>query len=142
MPDTDDDDVPADTKTVRKLRHEAAGLRVRLKEAEADVERLVTQNAAMQHAEVERIAGEHLVDAQDIWRAQPDVAAYYDDEFQSIVADRVVETAKALASEKPHLAKPNTAPPPSSRPIEGLRSGAMPETKPAPASWSAVIRGG
>jgi hypothetical protein len=32
-----------------------------------------------------------LVDASDIWRAQPDLSAYCDEEFHEITRDRVVE---------------------------------------------------
>lgn len=138
----DDVDEPQTIEQARKLRSENRALRSRLHTAEDDLASAVTRLAAMEHAEVERIAGEHLVDASDIWRAQPDMQAYYDDEFKTIVGDKVVETAKALAAEKPHLARPQNAPPPTNRPIEGLRSGAAPEDKPPAPSWYTALRGG
>jgi len=136
-------DEPLTLAEARKLRRESAGLRRRLHDAEEQIGAEAARETAHQRAEVERIAAEHLVDASDIWRAQPDLSAYCDEEFHEITRDRVVETAKALAAEKPHLARPQQiSPPPTSRPIEGLKSGAMPDEKPAPVGWSAVIRGG
>ena len=82
-----------------------------------------------------------LVEGQDIWRAQPDMDAFIDEQFHEITRDRVVETAKQLASEKPHLARPNVSPPPSQQPIESLRPGASPEVKPKPTTWAGALRG-
>ncbi len=48
--------------------------------------------------------------------------------------ETVVEAAKRLAAQRPHLAKPTADRPPSDRPIERLRPGASPETKPKPIS--------
>jgi hypothetical protein len=141
--DTIDDAVldPRTKEALRKLRNENRSLRTRLRSTETDYEAAATQLAAAQHAEVKRIAAEVLVDPSDLWRAGVDMTTFVDDEFKSIVADRVVETAKALAAEKPHLAKPPTAPPPSNRPIESLRSGARPEEKPPAPTWATAIRG-
>lgn len=137
-----DDDSPLDLAAARKLRSENKSLRDRLRTTETDLEAAVTRLAAAQHAEVERLAAEHLVDPSDIWRAQPDLAAFTDEEFRSITADRVVETAKALIAEKPHLAKPVTpTAPPTDRPIEGLRSGARPEATPTETTWAQALRG-
>src|SRR5262245_28165283 len=144
-----DDNEPADMATVRKLRRENAGLRERahtaeerahaLEESYGEAAAIVT---SMQRAEVERLASSVLHDPGDLLAHQPDLASYYDDEFKTITADKVVEAAKALAAQKPHLGKPPAvAPrPPTDRPIESLRSGAMPDAdKPKPITWSSVL---
>ena len=136
-----DDDEPIDMAAVRKIRREAANLRARMHELEEQLGAAAARETARDRAEVERIAGEHLVDPGDIWRAQPDLTAYYDGEFHEITRDRVIETAMALAREKPHLARPQAAPPPTDRPLEGLRSGAAPEVKEQPISWSSALHG-
>lgn len=142
VPDTDDVEVPDTIEAARKLRSENRSLRQRLHTAEADVEKLVTQQAAWQRAEIERTAAEVLVDPADVWRIDPDTQqSFYDQEFGEISVDGVVSAAKKLASEKPHLAKPNTAPPPSKQPIEGLRGGASPEPKKTETTWSSALRG-
>ena len=140
-PEPEADDGPMTLAEAKKLRRENQSLRTRLHESEEQIGAAAAREAARDRAEVERIAAEHLIDATDIWRAQPDLAAYYDSEFHEITKDRVVETAKALAAEKPHLAKPNTAPPPTDRPIEGLRTGSAPEPKQESFSWSSALRG-
>ena len=138
----DDDELdPRARAAMQKLRRENQSLRTRMHEYEETLGAAAARETARDRAEVERIASEHLVEAADIWRAQPDIQAFYDDEFHQITRDRVVETAKALVAEKPHLARPNTAPPPSDRPIEGLRPGARAEEKPQPVTWSSALRG-
>jgi hypothetical protein len=141
IPTADDDtaaddslNLPQNLDQARKLRSENKALRERAQTAE-------TRLAAAHHADVERIAGEILIDPTDVWTAQPDMSAFYDDEFGQITADKVVAVAKELAAAKPHLAKPPSAPPPTDRPIEGLRPGAAPEVKTTTPSWSSAIRG-
>jgi len=131
---------PAAIGEIRKLRKEAQRLRERLRDAETDMERAITQAAAMQRADIERIASEHLADPADLWSVNPDSAELCD-EYGIVDADKVAEAAKGLIADKPHYAaeKPVTAPP-TDRPIENLRS-AMPTRDPAPApSWQQVIR--
>ena len=61
------------------------------------------------------------------------MSAYVDDEFAGMVnADKVVEKVKQLIRDKPHLGKQLSSPPPTNRPIEGLRSGAAPPAEPRP----------
>src|SRR5262245_47758622 len=89
---TDLDETTLDPRTraaLQKARNEAKNLRTRLHAAEADVQKLISQNAAMQHREIERIAGEHLIDPQDIWRAESQ--EFTDSEFNEIIGDRVRE---------------------------------------------------
>jgi hypothetical protein len=143
-------------EAARKLRSEARSLRQRLHAAEdeiakrdaeiakrdTDIERLVTQAAARQRADIEAAAAEVLVDPQDVWRVDPErQQQFYDEQFGEISRDSIMAAAKELAASKPHLARPNATPPPSAQPIEGLRPGASPEVKPKATSWSAALRG-
>jgi hypothetical protein len=144
--DSGDDDAVLDPKMrahLHKLREEARTQRSRALAAEADRERLITQVAAAQHRDAEHVAAEHLIDQTDLWRyTDPDKQReFYDHQFGEIVPDRVAEAAKAIAAQKPHLAKPSTAPPPTDRPIEGLRPGARAEEKPSAPSWASALRG-
>jgi hypothetical protein len=138
-------DTPVTMESLRKMRHEAAGLRAQLKEARATIESLEGATAradALEHAEIERVAAEHLIDGADIWRVDTDTRqSFFDDEFHAITRDRIVEAAKKLASEKPHLGRLPSGPPPSDRPIESLRLGASPEEKSVPITWSSALHG-
>lgn len=147
-PPPDDDAGPQTLDHARKLRSEARNLRERLHateterdELKTDREALITRLAAAERADVLRIAADYLVDPTDIWSAQSDMAAFYDENFEQITADKVVAAAKELVTAKPHLARPNDAPPPTDRPLEGLRGGAVPEAKPKAPTWSEAIRG-
>ena len=155
-PDDDiagDDEQVVDMRGVRRLRAEAKKLRHQLRESEAnrasenakhaaDRESDLARLAALEKAEIERAASAVLVDAEDLWRYVDEATQQtFNDEFGAIVADNVVEAAKKLAADRPHLAKPVVAPPPSAQPIEGLRPGASPESKPKPTSWAAAIHG-
>ena len=137
---------------LQKARREARSLRERLHATEEQVGQLQSQVgeqaaivSAMQLAEIKRLAGDLLHDPDDLIAHQPDMSNYFDEEFTGIVsADRVVEQAKELIRQRPHLGKPPQVapPPPTDRPIEGLKPGATPDTKPsAPVGWSAVIHG-
>ena len=134
-PDPAADDQVVDMAAMKKLRRENASLRKAKQEAEA-------RNAAYEHEAVERAASTVLIDPEDIYRyTDEETRAQFNDEFGAITADKVVETAKALAAERPHLGKPPTARPPSDRPVEGLRAGASPEPeKPAATSWASALR--
>ena len=138
-----DDEAPRDMAAVRRLRAENKRLRHELREEQENRGAAAARLAAERRQEAERIAGEVLVDPADIWRVDAAAQqAFVDDEFGEIVADRVVESAKALAASKPHLARPPSGPPPTDRPLEGLRPGATPDEgmRPAP-TWSTALRG-
>ena len=140
--EVDDDALDPRTRAaLSKLRRENHSLRSRLHESEEQVGAAAARETQRQRADIEAIAAEHLVEGQDIWRAQPDMDAFIDEQFHEITRDRVVETAKQLASEKPHLARPNVSPPPSQQPIESLRPGASPEVKPKPTRGAGALRG-
>jgi hypothetical protein len=156
-PQADDeavDDSLLDARTrevLSKARREAANLRRRLHDAEqraAQVDELQEQlgaaaarEGARDKAEAERIAAESLIDPTDLWAQSADVQRFYDDEFASIVPDKVREATAAIVKAKPHLARPQTAPPPSNRPIEGLRSGARPAEETKPITWASALHG-
>ncbi len=126
----------------RKLRNENKRLRHLLRETEENRASDLARIAAFEKREVERQASALLIDPEDWRHTNAETQQTFNDEFGQIVGDRVVETAKRFAAQRPHLAKPNTAAPPSDRPLEGLRSGAMPsEEKPKPPSWASAIRG-
>jgi hypothetical protein len=139
----DDDDEILDMKAVRKLRSENRNLQSRLHEVQSGYERIVTQHGALLRRGVEQEAEKYLYDANDIWRADPDTQKeFYDEQFGDIIGDRVAEAARAIAASKPHLARPPQGPPPTDRPLEGLRGGASPEDKPPAPSWYTALRGG
>ena len=140
----DDDDAVLDMAAARKLRNENRNLRQRLHAAEtanAELEGAATRLTALEHAEVERIAAQDLIDPSDLWSARPDLQSFYDAEFGQIVPDKVREATQALIAAKPHLAKPNTAAPPSQQPLEGLRPGASPNLQQPTPTWSSALRG-
>ena len=141
-PEPDDVELPRDLEAAKKLRSEAANLRRENRELRADNERLITQAGARQRADIEAAAAEVLVDGADVWRVDPNLQqSFYDEQFGEISTDGVVAAAKKLASEKPHLARPPSAPPPSDRPIEGLRGGASPEPRQTEVTWNSALRG-
>ena len=151
-----DDAAPVDMRAVKRLRSENARLRHRLREAEAnrvtaeegkataeegrasDLARL----AAMEKREVERAAEPYLADPSDLWLHTDEAAQreWVDQQFGEIIPDAVRDAARALVESRPHLARRAT-PPPTAQPLEGLRPGASPESKPKPTSWAAAIRG-
>ena len=126
---------------VRKLRKENANYRTKYREAATDLEAAASQLGAMRHAEIERLAGETLREASDVWQAQPDPAAFLDEEYGTVDPAKVAEAAQSLITEKPHYAADfRVPPPPSDRPIEGLRAGASPtQGQPTQPSWRDVI---
>ena len=134
---------PRARKAMAKLRNEAATNRIRAQEAEAKVAALegaTARLAALEHAEIERVAAEQLIDAGDVWRIDPDTQqSWYDQEFKQLQPDKVRESIETLVAAKPHLARAAT-PPPSARPIEGLRPGASPEHKEKAITWNSALR--
>ena len=141
--DTDSLDLPENLEQARKLRSENRSLLERLKAVEADYEAAASRLAAAQRREIERAAGEVLIDPSDVFRhTEPDTQqAFIDAEFHEVVGDNVMEAAKRIAAQKPHLARPPSGPPPTDRPIESLRRGASPDTTAPPApTWADAIR--
>ncbi|MCQ4365833.1 hypothetical protein KQR54_32990 [Mycobacterium gordonae] len=140
-PADDSLDLPHNLEAARKLRGENRNLRERLRTLEGDFERAITRLDALQTAEVQRVAAEHLVDGTDIWTG-PAALSDFLDEYGVPDAAKVADAAKAITENKPHLAK--AAPvsrPPSDRPVESLRPGATPsDFKPDPQpTWGSAI---
>src|SRR5262249_50664493 len=147
----DDSEPIKDMAAVRRLRSQAQRLRHRLREAEANRQAAedaragdLARLAEYEKREVERAAAQVLIDPEDLMRYTDEATqAEFNDEFGRIVADNVVAAAKRVIAERPHLAKPQAVEkPPTDRPLESLRGGAAPESKPKTPTWSSVLRGG
>jgi hypothetical protein len=140
------DDAPQNLEAARKLRSENRNLRQRLHEAESaakvDVDALTARLAALERAEVERLAAQDLIDPADLWQTDVTAQSFYDDAFTQIVPDKVRDATAALIKSKPHLARPprQATPPPTDRPIESLRPGASPEPRRTEVTWSSALR--
>lgn len=150
-PEVDDDtlDPHALQKELQKVRREAANYRTKLREVEAragtgeDYEATLARLATLERAEVERQAAEVLIDPSDVYRySDPETQqSFFDAQFGSIARDPIIETAKRIASERPHLARDTTPKaPPSQQPLEGLRAGASPESRKTEVSWASALR--
>jgi hypothetical protein len=141
QPQSDSLSLTENLEAAKRLRSENKTQRERAKAAETELEATKAQLAAMRRTEVERLAGAELIDPADLWNAHADVAEFLTDDG-TIDAGLVNEAAQAITAAKPHLAaEKKTSPPPSDRPVEGLRSGATPDTRPSPApTWAEAIR--
>lgn len=132
---------------VRRLKRENQILRARAKTAEQQAADLTARYDAAQRADVIRMAGEHLDDAEDLFRFHdPEAGALMDAlraDDGSIDADLVAEHAARIVEARPKLGvdyRPEPTRPPTDRPIESLRPGATPADTPAAgASWQQVI---
>ena len=122
---------PRARDALRKARNEARNLRTRLRESESTHESDLARLAAHERSVIEQaVKAAGFYDASDFLALHPDTSDFVD-EFHEVVPDRVAEAAKAILDAKPYLGRP-VGPPPTDRPIEGLRSGALPpEDKPA-----------
>ena len=133
---------PRTREAFKKLRSENHSLRTRLRDSEEQVG-IASARLSAHHRQVIAAAAKAagLIDPTDFTAAHPDPSEFLD-EFHEVVGDKVAEAAKALIAAKPYLARPPSGPPPTERPIEGLRPGARaPEDKvPAP-TWASAIRG-
>jgi hypothetical protein len=81
-----------------------ARYRVERNEARAALDAANTRIEAMNRREVERIAGETLAMAGDLWISGNDVASYLNDAGE-VDIDRVREDARILIQERPGLGK-------------------------------------
>ena len=139
-----DDEPIRDMAAVKRLRQEAQRLRHLLREEQANRQSeqasALARIAEYEKREIEQAAAQVLIDPQDVMRyTSAEEQAAFNDEFGAIVADTVVEAAKRLAAQRPHLAK--TQRPPTDRPLEGLRGGASPEQQARPITWAQALRG-
>lgn len=83
-----------------KLRKEAARYRLALRAAEGERDALSTRVAAMQRAEVERLAAEDLDKPADLWvlgTALPDLL----DDAGAVDPDRVAEMVQRIVADRP-----------------------------------------
>ncbi len=125
---------------------EAARYRTQLREAQAERDALLADHDALaerlgtlQRREAERVAGEHLADAADLWRDGLTLAELLDDDG-NLDPGKVGGAARTVVEAHKHWAAPGPRPRPS---LENLRSGTRVEHRP-PTSWASVInsRGG
>ncbi len=140
--DVSDDELDPRTRAaMQKLRRENQNLRTRLHESEEMVAGAAARATVHHKAVIEAAAAAAgFIDPTDFTLAHPDPSPFLDEQFETIVGDRVAEAAEALLEAKPHLRRPVGAPP-SQRPVEGLRPGASPEPRKAEVTWSSALRG-
>jgi hypothetical protein len=124
----------------KKLRSENRRLRTRLRDSEEQVGIASARLSAHHRAVVAAAAkAAGMIDGEDLLSVY-DPNEFLDEQFADVVDDKVVEATRALLDAKPYLGRP-VGPPPTDRPVEGLRSGARPADKPKSASWATAIRG-
>ena len=123
---------------------EAAKYRRQLRDAEAQREQISAERdqlgerlAAMQRAEAERLAVEHLADGADMWRDGLELSAVLDEDG-NLDPSKVAAAARAARKAHPHWAAPQ---PRKGHPRRGqLMSGATGSDGPGtPKSWQEVI---
>ena len=93
-----------ETNDVAALRREAAGHRVKAREAIEQRDALAAKVKALQVADVERLAAAQLAQGSDVW-LDVELAAVLDDEG-NVSADLVKAAAEAAAAKRPGLAAP------------------------------------
>ncbi len=126
---------------MQKLRSENRSLRSRLRDSEEQVGIASARLTAHHKAVIEAAAkAAGLIDPSDFTVHHPDPNEFVD-EFADVVPDKVTEAVQALLEAKPYLGRP-AGPPPTDRPLEGLRPGARaPEDKTPAPTWSTALRG-
>lgn len=117
---------------------EAARWRRRLRDTEAALGQLTERLTALQRAEVERIAGEHLADGSDVWKHDGVELPSLLSEDGTVSSDKVAELARAAVAARPHWAAHRPSPVPG-KPRERLRGGGDPSDEPSSPSWANVI---
>lgn len=95
---TADDTVSDDNEGAGR---EAAKYRRRLREAEADRDRLAERVAGFQRAEVERLASSALAAPGDLWMAGAELGALVDDDG-NVDAGKVTALVEGVVAERPH----------------------------------------
>lgn len=108
---------------------EAATYRQRLRAAESERDGLAERLEGMQRAEAERVAGESLTDAEDLWLSGTQLVDLLDDDG-NVNPETVAESAAALVEAKPHLAR---------RRFQGSADGGPRPSSPAPPSRPGAI---
>ncbi|MBC3193839.1 hypothetical protein H7X46_22515 [Pseudonocardia sp. C8] len=116
---------------------EAAGYRRRLREAEAERDRLAEQVTALQRREAERVAAEHLEVGSDLFDVgKAELHDLIDDDGHPD-PDRIRTAAATLVGARPGLRRS-----PSSAEVRaGIGQGSYPSgARPSGASWSEALR--
>ena len=94
-----------------KVRREAAGYRVKLREAEGERDRLAGVVESMQRQEVERVVadtgsvGPHLAEGADLWRGGVELAELLDD-GGNLDREKLNAARDRVAAEHPHWRAP------------------------------------
>ena len=137
-----DDYEGVDMAAVRKLRREAQALRRKNHELEEQLGAAAAREGAHQIAVVAAAAkAAGMIDPSDFLAAHPNVDEFLDEQFNDVLPDKVAEATAALLESKPYLGRP-VGPPPSARPVEGLKPGARAREDESPApSWTQALRG-
>lgn len=107
-----------DTEDQQATGNREARYRTRLRETEADRDRLAAHLATMQRAEVERLAAEHLVKPSGLWASGVTVEALLDENGRVDPAKVQQATAAAIDSLglHPYVAPPSPLPGGGARP--------------------------
>ncbi|HCS59062.1 MAG TPA: hypothetical protein DIW80_19460 [Gordonia polyisoprenivorans] len=140
MPATTPERHAIDLDRAKQLRAENKSMRDRAKTAEAERDTLRQRVEGFQRTEITRAAGDLLQTADDIFTAGASVADFLDDDG-NVDTDAVRAAASDLLTERPHWGKGYTGDkPPTQRPIEGLRPGALPrDYQPPQLTWRDVL---
>ena len=137
----DDADDFTDLHAARKIRSENKNLRGRLRDAESERDGLQAVVDGFRRGEVERLAAAELHDARDLLDRH-EVGEFLD-ESGNVDPGKVSAAARALTTERPHMAAPPVVTaPPTDRPIEGLTPGASPQRTPQETTWHSFLGGG
>jgi hypothetical protein len=97
-------ETPAEeTNDVAALRREAAGHRVKAREAVEQRDALAARVERYQRAEVTRLAAAQLAQGEDVFHAGAELAAFLDEDGE-VDAEKVKVAAASIASTRPGLA--------------------------------------
>ena len=134
-------DDPHDLERARQLRAENKTLRGRAKSAEAQLEGLAERIEGFQREAITRAAGDILKSADDIFTGGAAVVDFLDEDG-NVDLDAVRDAAGELVTERPHWGTGYVGDkPPTQRPVEGLRPGALPrDYTPPQQTWRDVLR--
>jgi hypothetical protein len=128
-------EVSTEPETETTVGNEAAKYRHKLRATEAERDALATRLEGLQRGEIQRLAGDRIVDPADLWRDGATVAELLDD-TGDVSGDKVDTLVSGLLEAHPHWA-PQTK---TVKPLGNLRSGATAQPEPKQTSWSAALR--
>lgn len=107
---TDTPEIPEDKPD--PAARDVAKYRKRAQAAEKERDQLAERLTAMQRAEAERLAANHLGDGGDLWSAGTELDALLDD--GTLSADLVDQAVQQVLEKHPHWRKPAKPAPPAS----------------------------